>query len=92
MRRFGDTYWQLQQNGVPASVSSVASGLVYPGVGPEVAMLHEQGRISVTAISDDEVIGTFFRISSVDYRTNLTRFSVSDGSAHTARRCFRSTP
>lgn len=55
----------LQENddGVPAPVSSVASGLVYPGIGPEMAMLHETGRISVTTISDEEVIGTFFRMA-----------------------------
>lgn len=54
----------LQQgDGTPAPVSSVASGLVYPGVGPEIAMLHETGRLQVAAISDDDVISTFFRIS-----------------------------
>ena len=52
-----------QEDGAPAQVSSVASGLVYPGVGPEIAMLHDLGRIDVTAISDEEVIGTFFRMS-----------------------------
>lgn len=50
-------------DGSPAKVSSVASGLVYPGVGPEIAMLHDTGRINVTAISDDDVIETFFRFS-----------------------------
>ena len=52
-----------QEDGAPAQVSSVASGLVYPAVGPEIAMLHDLGRIDVTAISDEEVIGTFFRMS-----------------------------
>ncbi|KJF70028.1 hypothetical protein [Agrobacterium arsenijevicii] len=32
------------------------------------------------------------RMLDVDYRTNLTHFFISDGSAHTGRRCFRSTP
>ena len=52
-----------QEDGTPSQVSSVASGLVYPGVGPEVAMLHEEGRVKVSAISNEEVIATFFRIS-----------------------------
>lgn len=52
-----------QEDGTPARVSSVASGLVYPGVGPEIAMLHGAGRLAVAAISDDEVIDTFFRIT-----------------------------
>lgn len=54
----------LQNNeGRTADVSSVASGLVYPGVGPEIAMLHETGRISVSTIPNPKVIGTFVRIA-----------------------------
>lgn len=54
----------LQNDGsMPAPVSSIASGLVYPGIGPEMAMLHQSGRISVTTIRDDEVIETFFRMA-----------------------------
>ena len=56
----------LQEDGVPAKVSSVASGAVYPGVGPEIAMLHHMGRIQAAAISDDEVIGTFLRLARVE--------------------------
>lgn len=55
-----------QDDGVPARVSSVASGLVYPGVGPEIAMLHRSGRISVSTIPDDEVISTFFRLAKFE--------------------------
>ena len=52
-----------QEDGTPSKVSSVASGLVYPGVGPEIAMLHQEGRLKVAAISNDEVIATFFRFA-----------------------------
>lgn len=52
-----------QADGRPADVSSVASGLVYPGVGPEIAMLHNAGRLQVAGITDDEVIDAFFRLS-----------------------------
>ncbi len=55
-----------REDGNPAQVSSVASGLVYPGVGPEIAMLHDSGRLNVTAISDDDVIRTFFRITKTE--------------------------
>lgn len=55
-----------QDDGVPARVSSVASGLVYPGVGPEIAMLHQTGRVSVSTIPDEEVISTFFRMAKVE--------------------------
>jgi tryptophan synthase beta chain len=54
----------LQGNdGMPANVSSMASGLVYPGIGPEMALLHDKGRIQVSTISDEEVISTFFRMA-----------------------------
>ncbi|KAG8668151.1 hypothetical protein FPOAC1_007524 [Fusarium poae] len=48
-----------KEEGLPASVPSAASGLVYPRVGPEMAMLHKDGRITVAAIPDEEVISTF---------------------------------
>ncbi|KAM5350070.1 hypothetical protein ACJ41O_006575 [Fusarium nematophilum] len=54
------------KDGTPARVSSVASGLVYPGIGPEMAMLHEAGKISVATVSDEEVINAFFRMSKVE--------------------------
>ena len=53
-------------DGTPTQVSSVASGLVYPGVGPEIAMLHEKGRLTVSGITDEEVIDTFFRIAKFE--------------------------
>lgn len=50
----------------PASVSSIASGLAYPGVGPEIAMLHETGRLSIAAISNKEAINAFFRVAKFE--------------------------
>ncbi|KAM0350735.1 hypothetical protein ACHAPU_003231 [Fusarium lateritium] len=50
-----------QDEGMPAPVSSIASGLVYPGIGPEMAMLHQAGRLSVSTVGNAEVIETFFR-------------------------------
>ncbi|MCO1655326.1 tryptophan synthase subunit beta [Pseudonocardia humida] len=52
-----------EDDGATAPVSSVASGLVYPGIGPEIAMLQESGRIHVDTVSDDEAVGAFFRTS-----------------------------
>lgn len=45
---------------------SVASGLDYPGVGPEHAFLHEIGRVKYEAISDDEAIEAFFMLSRLE--------------------------
>lgn len=53
-------------NGEIARVSSVASGLVYPGVGPEIAMLFESRRLGVTTISDDQAVSAFFRMSRAE--------------------------
>jgi len=55
----------LLQNadGTPAKVSSIASGLVYPGIGPEMCMLHESGRVSVAAIDDETAVDAFYRLS-----------------------------
>lgn len=55
-----------REDGTPSQVSSVASGLVYPGVGPEIAMLYERGRVDVSAVSDEEAIRTFFHIAKTE--------------------------
>lgn len=47
-------YVLQEEDGTPSPVYSVASGLDYPGVGPEHSMLHEMGRVKYVNISDDE--------------------------------------
>ncbi|MBE6635185.1 MAG: tryptophan synthase subunit beta [Ruminococcaceae bacterium] len=54
------------ENGNPAPVYSVASGLDYPSSGPEHAFLHDIGRIKYDAISDDETIDAFFKLSRLE--------------------------
>ncbi|MEG0641281.1 MAG: tryptophan synthase subunit beta [Clostridium sp.] len=51
------------QNGEPAPVYSIASGLDYPSVGPEHAMLRDLGRVKYDTISDEEAIDAFFKLS-----------------------------
>ena len=53
-------------NGEPAPVYSVASGLDYPSVGPEHAFLHSIGRIKYDSILDDEAIDAFFMLSRLE--------------------------
>ncbi len=49
------------EDGTPAPVHSVASGLDYPSVGPEQAYLNkERNRTHAVAISDDETIRAFY--------------------------------
>jgi tryptophan synthase beta subunit len=50
-------------NGDPAPVHTVASGLDYPGVGPEHAYLHRQGRVSYTTADDKEALEAFYALS-----------------------------
>lgn len=51
------------QDGEPAPVYSIASGLDYPSVGPEHAYLHQLGRVSYTAIDDEAAMESFFALS-----------------------------
>ena len=54
------------ENGDPAPVYSVASGLDYPSSGPEHAFLHDIGRVKYDVVSDDETIDAFFKLSRLE--------------------------
>ena len=54
------------ENGEPAPVYSVASGLDYPSSGPEHAFLRDLGRVKYDVINDEETIGAFFRLSRME--------------------------
>ena len=54
------------ENGEPAPVYSVASGLDYPSCGPEHAFLHDLGRVKYDAVTDDETIDAFFELSRME--------------------------
>ena len=47
------------EDGNPAEVHSSASGLDYPGVGPQHAFLRDTGRVEYVTASDDETIAAF---------------------------------
>lgn len=51
------------ENGDPAPVYSVASGLDYPSVGPEHAFLHSLGRVHYDTASDEQALEAFFNLS-----------------------------
>ncbi len=55
-----DSYLLQDENGEPLPVYSIASGLDYPGVGPEHAYLRDKGRIHYETVSDDEAMEAFF--------------------------------
>lgn len=54
------------ENGEPAPVHSIASGLDYPGVGPQHAHLAETGRVNYTSVTDQEVLDAFTCLSKVE--------------------------
>lgn len=54
------------ENGDPAPVYSVASGLDYPSSGPEHAFLRDVGRVKYDVVSDDEAIDAFFALSRME--------------------------
>ena len=54
------------ENGEPAPVYSVASGLDYPSSGPEHAFLRDIGRVKYDVVNDDETIDAFFTLSRME--------------------------
>ena len=53
-------------DGSPAAVHSIASGLDYPGVGPEHSYLKDVGRVEYTTASDKETLDAFLTLSRVE--------------------------
>ena len=60
---FNSYMLQTLKQGEPDPVYSIASGLDYPSVGPEHAMLKEMDRVQYVTASDDEAIEAFFKLS-----------------------------
>ncbi len=56
-------YLLQEEDGSPAPVYSCASGLDYPGVGPEHCYLKDTGRVDYVTCSDDEARDAFFKLS-----------------------------
>ena len=59
-------YLLQDEKGDPAPVYSCASGLDYPGVGPEHCQLRDAGRVNYVTASDKEAIDAFFRLSRLE--------------------------
>lgn len=59
-------YVLQDEKGDPAPVHSIASGLDYPGVGPEHSMLKDMKKVTYTSVSDDECIDAFYELSRLE--------------------------
>ena len=63
----GFTSYVLQdENLEPQPVYSIASGLDYPGVGPEHANLRDMNRVHYDAVSDEDAMEAFFLLSKYE--------------------------
>ena len=51
------------EQGEPAPVYSIASGLDYPSVGPEHAFLRDLGRVKYETATDEEAVQAFYALS-----------------------------
>lgn len=54
------------ENGEPLPVHSIASGLDYPGVGPQHSLLKDLGRVEYTTATDQECLDAFMTLSRVE--------------------------
>ncbi len=59
-------YTLQDENGDPSAVYSVASGLDYPGVGPEHSMLKDLKKVTYDVVSDKETIDAFYELSRLE--------------------------
>jgi tryptophan synthase beta chain len=59
-------YLLQDEKGEPAPVYSCASGLDYPGVGPEHSMLKDIKRVNYDVINDKEAIAAFYELSRLE--------------------------
>lgn len=55
-------YLLQDEQGEPAPVYSIASGLDYPGVGPEHSHLKDAGRVRYTAVDDKDCLDAFYKL------------------------------
>ena len=54
------------EDGQVLPAHSVAAGLDYPGVGPEHAFMHEEGRATYTSVTDAQALAAFRTLSELE--------------------------
>lgn len=60
------SYFCQDEYGQIAPVYSISAGLDYPGIGPEHAMLADQGRVDYIPINDEEAVTAFEYLSRTE--------------------------
>lgn len=61
-----DTLVLQEADGSPSPVHSIASGLDYPGVGPQHAHLAKVGRVNYVSVTDQETLDAFQTLSRLE--------------------------
>jgi tryptophan synthase beta chain len=60
------TYLLQDDDGQVATAHSISAGLDYPGVGPELALLKDHGRLEVTSVTDEEALEGFQTLARLE--------------------------
>ena len=60
------TYVLQDEAGNVLPTHSISAGLDYPAVGPEHALLRDEGRVRYTAVGDDEALAAFHLLSELE--------------------------
>ena len=60
------SYLLQNEKGEPLPVYSIASGLDYPGSGPEHCMLKDNNRVEYTIANDEECLDAFYTLSKLE--------------------------
>ncbi len=83
-----DSILLQEEDGSPSPVYSIASGLDYPGVGPEHAFWRDLGRVQYVTASDEEAVDAFFKLSR--YEGIIPALESSHAIAYAIRRASES--
>jgi tryptophan synthase beta chain len=54
------------EDGQILEAHSISAGLDYPGSGPELAQLRDSGRVRYVAVTDEEAVAAFHRVSELE--------------------------
>jgi len=60
------TYLLQDADGQITEAHSISAGLDYPGIGPEHAWLHEQGRVTYVSATDREALDAFVAMTRLE--------------------------
>ena len=60
------TYLLQDEAGNVLPTHSVSAGLDYPAVGPEHALLHDEGRVEYASVTDDEALAAFHLLGETE--------------------------